>query len=182
MLSYEVESCSKCDELVDCRSRIVNGVGSGKLGLLFVGEAPGKQEDDEGEPFVGRSGEILTEKLDDAGASRDEVRITNSVRCRPPENRDPRKDEISNCRGYLEAEIETMGPEVVCTLGRVPTSNLLGRSVTLGDVVGEKESVEIGSSVYDVVPCYHPAAMLYDRSKEESIEKVISNVVEMARS
>ncbi|MDY7081747.1 MAG: uracil-DNA glycosylase, partial [Halobacteria archaeon] len=116
------------------------------------------------------------------GIERDDVRITNSVRCRPPDNRDPHKDELENCREYLVAEIETLEPDVICTLGRVPTSNLLGMNGAMRDVIGEIHETQIGSGEYDVIPCYHPAAMLYDSSKEDDIDRVLEQVVEHAQS
>jgi len=180
-MDYTVDACERCDELVESRSRIVNGVGDCSLGIVFVGEAPGAQEDEQGEPFVGRSGEVLTEKLEELGVSRDEVRITNSVRCRPPDNRDPRVGELENCRSYLTAEIDTLDPTVVCTLGRVPTTNLLDGVGAMRDVVGDELRVEIGAKERLVVPCYHPAAMLYDRSKEDKIDETLAKVVELAR-
>jgi DNA polymerase len=181
-MNYTVDACERCDELVESRSRIVNGVGDGSLGTVFVGEAPGADEDERGEPFVGRSGEILTEKLNAHGVSRDEVRITNSVRCRPPDNRDPYVDELGSCRPYLIAEIDTYDPEVVCTLGRVPTKNLVDGVGAMREVVGEELRIKVGAKERTVVPCYHPAAMLYDRSKEGVIDETLGRVVELARS
>lgn len=180
MINYGVDECTRCGELVESRSRIVNGVGSGSIGLLFVGEAPGKDEDRLGEPFVGRSGELLTEKLNNHGVNRGGVRITNSVRCRPPDNRDPHTNELDNCRGYLEAEIDVFEPRVICTLGRVATKNLTGRNASMGEIVGDIQTVVIKGDRYDVVPCYHPAALLYDSSKEEVFDRVIEKVTDMA--
>jgi len=181
-MEYTVDACDRCDSLVESRSRIVNGVGDGSLGVVFVGEAPGADEDERGEPFVGRSGGILTEKLNDLGVSRDEVRITNSVRCRPPDNRDPHVDELESCRPYLVAEIDTYDPDVVCTLGRVPTTNLVDGVTAMRDVVGDELRTQLGAKERTVVPCYHPAAMLYDRSKEGVIDETLGRVVELARS
>jgi len=175
-----VDECERCDALVESRSRIVNGVGAPDASLVFVGEAPGAQEDEKGEPFVGRSGELLTEKLGMLGVSRDDVRITNSVRCRPPDNRDPHVGELENCRPYLVAEVDSVDPSVVCTLGRVPTENLLEGVGKVSDVVGDERTVEIGAKERTVVPCYHPAAMLYDRSKGDSIDETLARVVELA--
>ena len=176
----DVGSCERCSALVRSRSRIVNGVGDADADLVFVGEAPGQREDDLGEPFVGRSGDLLTEKLDDLGVAREDVRITNSVRCRPPENRDPRKKELANCRSYLHREISAVDPEAVCTLGRVPTGNLLGGSFKMADVVGDVRELKIETDVYPLVPCYHPAAMLYDRSKEDRFEQVLEKAAILA--
>lgn len=179
---YTVDECTRCDALVESRTQIVNGVGSGDSGVMFVGEAPGRDEDREGEPFVGSSGQVLTDKLGDVGLSRGEVRITNSVRCRPPENRDPRKAELGNCRGYLLEEIQRYDPNVICTLGRVATTNILGVDEAMRDLVGSTREVGIDGRAYRVVPCYHPAAMLYDRGKEEEIDRVLGLVAEMARA
>ncbi len=179
-MTYTVDDCMRCSQLVDSRRRIVDGVGSMDADLVFVGEAPGQREDDVGEPFVGRSGELLTEKLESHGVSRDDVRITNSVRCRPPENRDPRKKELANCRSYLYSELQEVDPEVVSTLGRVPTGNLLGDGFRMADVVGEVTELQIESSVYPLVPCYHPAAMLYDRSKEAEFDSVLEKTLILA--
>ncbi len=181
-MNYTIDSCERCDALVESRSRIVNGVGKASLGAVFVGEAPGAQEDEQGEPFVGRSGDVLTEKLNERGVARDEVRITNSVRCRPPDNRDPHVSELENCRPYLVAEIDALDPDVICTLGRVPTKNLLDCVGAMREVVGEELRVEVGAKERLVVPCYHPAAMLYDRSKEDVIDETLTRVVEIARS
>lgn len=182
-IDYTVDACERCPDLVANRSRIVNGVGSGRAGIVFVGEAPGADEDERGEPFVGRSGEILTEKLADRDLARDDVRITNTVRCRPPENRDPYVGERANCHDYLAAELATYDPAVVCSLGRIPTHELLGRSPTLGDVVGERFTDVLAETVgvdAVLVPCYHPAAMLYDRSREDDIDRVLDDVVALA--
>src|SRR6056297_3081402 len=124
-----VQDCQRCPDLVDSRSRIVNGVGPPDADLLFVGEGPGENEDQQGEPFVGRSGSVLDEALGEAGVLREEVRITNCVRCRPPGNRDPTTEELANCRGYLDSEIAAVEPSVVVTLGKVPSEHLLDRSV-----------------------------------------------------
>ncbi|MFB6081701.1 MAG: uracil-DNA glycosylase family protein [Halanaeroarchaeum sp.] len=175
-----VTECTRCADLVDSRSRIVNGVGPAEADLLFVGEAPGEQEDAEGEPFVGRSGAILDEVLRDNGLDRTDVRITNTVRCRPPGNRDPTADERAHCRPYLEAEIERVGPAVVVTLGKVPSENLLERSVGVTSEAGSIEHVNVGGTVYDVLVCVHPAATLYDPSQRETLETTIARAIGLA--
>ena len=127
MDGLDVTACEQCPALCESRSRIVNGTGPADADLLFVGEAPGATEDREGEPFVGRSGDVLDEALRDVGLAREDVRITNCARCRPPDNRDPTAEELDNCRVYLDREIEAVDPELVVTLGKVPAEHLLDR-------------------------------------------------------
>ncbi|MFC4550381.1 MULTISPECIES: uracil-DNA glycosylase [Halorussus] len=180
MDGLEVTECTRCPELVDSRSQIVNGTGPADADVLFVGEGPGEKEDEQGEPFVGRSGTILDEKLEERGLSREDVRITNCVRCRPPENRDPTKQELENCRGYLESEIEQVDPSVVVTLGKVPSEHLLDRSVAVTKEAGSVEQAELGGSVRDVLVCVHPAATLYDRSQEDTLDAALDKAAGMA--
>lgn len=177
---YIVESCERCPALVGSRSRIVNGVGPEGAELLFVGEGPGEQEDAEGEPFVGRSGGILDEVLRDYGLGREDVRITNCVKCRPPDNRDPKHTELANCRDYLEAEIAAVDPTVVVTLGKVPSEHLLDRAVAVTDEAGSVERATIGGTEQDVLVCVHPAASLYDPAQRETLESTIETAATMA--
>ncbi len=168
-----VIECERCPALVESRPRIVNGTGPADADLLIVGEAPGEQEDREGEPFVGRSGTQLDEKLREHGIPREVVRITNCGRCRPPENRDPSKSELENCRGYLEREIELVDPDLIMTVGKVPTEHLLERDVAVTKEAGTVEEHRIGQSTRRVLISVHPAAMLYDRSQEETLDGTI---------
>ncbi|MFB6218874.1 MAG: uracil-DNA glycosylase family protein, partial [Halobacteriaceae archaeon] len=160
-------------------SRIVNGVGPLDADIVFVGEAPGAEEDAQGEPFVGRSGEILDVTLQDHGLDRDRVRITNCVRCRPPENRDPTGEELGNCRAYLDAEIAAVDPAVVVTLGKVPAEHLLGRSVAVTSEAGEVARATVGGSERDVLVSVHPAATLYDPGQREPFERAIERAATM---
>ena len=200
-----VEGCTRCPALVDSRSRIVDGVGPADADVLFVGEAPGAREDSQGEPFVGRSGSVLDEQLRIVGLDRESVRITNCVRCRPPDNRDPSKEELGNCRGYLEAEIERVDPEVIVTLGKVPGEHLLGRSIAVTKETGTVEEVRLGTIDPEeegdggtgtdeadagtggdgrlpqrVLICLHPAATLYDRSQESAFAETIATAADLA--
>ncbi|MFB6163408.1 MAG: uracil-DNA glycosylase family protein [Halococcoides sp.] len=175
-----VADCRRCADLVDSRSRIVNGVGPPDADLVFVGEAPGEQEDREGEPFVGRSGSILDEALADAGVDRSDVRITNAVRCRPPENRDPRAAELDHCRDHLDAELRAVDPAVVVTLGKVPAEFLLDRSVAVTTEAGSIETVTLGGRPRDVVLSVHPAATLYDRSQRDVFDDTVALAIEGA--
>ncbi|GGL28374.1 uracil-DNA glycosylase [Halarchaeum grantii] len=171
-----VEGCEECPDLVASRSRIVNGVGPADADVVFVGEGPGANEDEQGEPFVGRSGDVLNAALADHGLSRGDVRITNCVRCRPPENRDPTDAELANCRPYLDAELEAVAPDVVVALGKVPAQHLLGRDVAVTKEAGTIETVAVGDARLDVLICVHPAATLYDRSQEDTFESAIEKV------
>ncbi len=180
MEDCRVTECTRCPALVDSRSRIVNGTGPTDADLLFVGEGPGANEDEQGEPFVGRSGSVLDDALRTAGLDRIDVRITNCVRCRPPENRDPTTEELENCRGYLEREIAAVDPEVVVTLGKVPSEHLLERSVAVTKEAGSLEEVRIDGTPRRVLLCVHPAATLYDRSQEETFEEAVERAAELA--
>lgn len=180
MDGLEVAGCTRCEDLVESRSQIVNGDGPADAAVLFVGEAPGQTEDEEGTPFVGRSGDVLDDELRDAGLSRADVRITNCVRCRPPENRDPTADELANCRPYLEQEIDLVDPEVVVTLGKVPGEHLLDRDVAVTNEAGSVERVALGGSPRDVLICLHPAATLYDASQREAFTETIAKAATVA--
>ncbi|MFA9416505.1 uracil-DNA glycosylase family protein [Natrinema sp. HArc-T2] len=180
MEDLHVTECTRCPALVDSRSQIVNGVGPEDADLLFVGEGPGANEDDQGEPFVGRSGSVLDDGLRTVGLARADVRITNCVRCRPPENRDPTTEELEHCRGYLEQEIDQLDPEVIVTLGKVPSEHLLERSVAVTKEAGSLEEVRIGDTPRRLLICVHPAATLYDRSQEETFENALQRAADLA--
>lgn len=173
MEGLAVVDCTRCPALVESRSQIVDGTGPADADLLFVGEGPGAREDEQGEPFVGRSGKVLDEALRDVGLARADVRITNCVRCRPPENRDPTNEELGNCRGYLDAEIEQVDPDVIVTLGKVPSEHLLDRDVAVTNEAGDLVAVELGGTDRNLLICVHPAATLYDRSQEETFAATI---------
>jgi DNA polymerase len=180
MDGLDVTACTKCPDLVDSRSRIVNGDGPDAADLLFVGEAPGEREDSEGRPFVGRSGEVLDDALADAGLTRGAVRITNCVRCRPPDNRDPRAEELANCRAYLDAEVTRVDPEVVVTLGKVPSEHLLDRPVAVTREAGDVVEARLGGEPRRVLVSVHPAATLYDRSQRETFLDAVATAASLA--
>jgi len=175
-----VQACERCPVLVDSRGRIVNGVGPDDADLVFVGEGPGEQEDAQGEPFVGRSGDVLDEALRDAGLARADVRITNCVRCRPPENRDPHQEELANCRGYLEGELDRIDPDVIVTLGKVPSQHLLDRDVAITKEAGDVVEARIAGESRRVLLSVHPAATLYDRSQREGFFETIAEAADLA--
>ena len=178
MDGLDVVDCERCEELCESRSRIVNGVGPADADLLFVGEAPGANEDEQGEPFVGRSGDVLDETLRDVGLDRGDVRITNCVRCRPPDNRDPHADELANCRDYLETEIDRVDPEVVVTLGKVPAQHLLERDVAVTGEAGTVHDVTVAGTPRPVLVCVHPAATLYDPGQKETFADALAKAAD----
>jgi DNA polymerase len=180
MDGLEVPECTRCEALVDSRSRIVNGVGPADAELMFVGEAPGRREDERGEPFVGRSGSVLDDALRERGLARADVRISNCVRCRPPENRDPTLAELDNCSGYMANEIAAVDPAVVVTLGKVPSEHLLDRPVAVTNEAGDVDEFRTDAGAWPLVICVHPAATLYDRSQEETFAHALDEAVALA--
>jgi DNA polymerase len=177
-----VEDCTRCPALVDSRSRIVDGTGPVDADLLLVGEAPGAQEDENGEPFVGRSGDVLDDGLRDVGLARADVRISNCVRCRPPDNRDPTTEELGNCRGYIEREIAAVDPELVVTLGKVPAEHLLDRSVAVTAEAGDLDGLTANGDSVPVLVCVHPAATLYDPGQRETFTAALERAAEYVGS
>ena len=155
-LAAEAAGCTRCP-LATTRTQVVFGVGDPSADLLFVGEAPGREEDLRGEPFVGRSGQLLDRLLsEELGLARSAVYIANVVKCRPPDNRDPRPDEIAACRPYLATQIECIAPSVVVTLGNFATKLLLDTDRGITKVRGASYPVD----GVQVVPTFHPAAAL----------------------
>lgn len=175
----DVIDCTRCPELVESRSQVVNGTGASDAAIVFVGEAPGGDEDREGEPFVGRSGGVLDGKLAERGLDRESVRITNCVRCRPPENRDPNAEELANCRDFLEREITGIDPELIVTLGKVPSEHLLDTDVAVTKQAGEVTETRIGDAAYRVLICVHPAATFYDSSQGATLDSALDTAAEL---
>lgn len=175
----DVKECTKCSELVDERCCIVNGRGNTNAEILFIGEAPGEEEDKLGKPFVGKSGKTLMEHIREAGIPDDKYRITNSIRCRPPDNRNPTSEELSNCYEYLMEEIEEVSPTVIVCLGKIASQNLLGREVYPTSEGGSVYSTRVNERSYNVVVSVHPASILYDKSNEEILGKAIKKSVEI---
>lgn len=179
MSEYCVTDCTKCPALVENRTQIVNGVGPSDADILIIGEAPGQNEDETGEPFVGRSGDELDAALEDAGSTRDDVRITNTVRCRPPDNRDPTAQERANCNGYLLREILAVDPEVIIPVGKIPCETLLNTTVGITTEAGNEHTITVADKEYKTILSPHPAAMFYNRSLEpvfyETIERAVAH-------
>jgi uracil-DNA glycosylase family 4 len=159
-LRAEIEACTLC-ELHATRTRAVPGDGDPASDLMFVGEAPGYHEDQQGRPFVGQAGKLLEQLLASIGLTREQVFIANVLKSRPPNNRDPRPDEITACQPYLWRQIELIRPKVVCTLGNHATKLLTGDPAGITRVHGRPRATEInGVSLY-LFPIFHPAAALY---------------------
>lgn len=164
-LRVQVESCRRCP-LCDGRTQTVFGVGNPHARVMFIGEAPGKNEDLQGEPFVGAAGHYLNELLGCAGLRREDVFIANVLKCRPPGNRDPRPEEIQTCTPYLREQTRTIDPEVLVTLGKFSTQFVLKTQVGIMRLHGRVQR----AGKFLVFPIFHPAAALYDGAKREALE------------
>ena len=158
----EIMGCTKC-ELHKSRKNAVPGEGPIDAEIMFVGEGPGLNEDEQGRPFVGAAGKFLTELLGSIGLSRSDVFITNIVKCRPPNNRAPRKPEIEACNQYLMSQIRLVKPRIVCALGSPAITTLLGQEYSATKVHGKPTS----KGDVTILAMYHPAAALYDASLKE---------------
>jgi DNA polymerase len=161
-----VRACTRC-RLHATRIQAVPGGGPVGASVLVIGEAPGRDEDASGRPFVGAAGKILDKALQDAGLPRQEAYITNLVKCRPPANRAPKADEIGSCRPYLLAEIDAVRPKIVIPLGATALRGVLGHGVRFKEARGQA----IHFSGVHLLPTYHPAGVLYNRRLEAEIRR-----------
>lgn len=173
-IAASVESCVLCS-LHETRTNAVPGEGR-RARVLLIGEAPGRDEDASGRPFVGRAGRILDRALAAANLARGQVFITNLVKCRPPRNRRPKAQEMATCRPYLLAEIDAVRPRVIVTLGATALRGLLGPKLELK--VARGAVLRFGG--YDVLATYHPAAVLYNRSLERALRRDLRRAARMA--
>jgi uracil-DNA glycosylase len=155
----ELSDCRKC-ALAGGRTTVVFGTGNANADLMFVGEAPGFHEDQQGKPFVGRAGKLLDQLLGEIGLTRKECFIANVLKCRPPGNRDPHPVEIDACKGHLWRQIELIEPRVVCTLGNFATKLLSGSPAGITRVRGVAQARELGGLPVFLYPIFHPAAAL----------------------
>lgn len=169
-LAEHLRGCTRCP-LSEGRTTVVVGAGDPDADLLFVGEAPGANEDRTGLPFVGQAGKLLDELLAGIGMSREQVFIANVLKCRPPGNRDPRPEEIDSCRGYLEEQVGLIRPRVVCTLGNFATKLLSGRPEGISKVHGQPLPIAFAGVPVILYPVYHPAAALYTRAMLGSLQE-----------
>ena len=158
------ESCNGCTKCKLCqhRTKIVFGVGNKNADIMMIGEGPGADEDAQGEPFVGKAGKLMNEAFRGIGINRDNLYITNVVKCRPPQNRDPEKDEIESCKQYLENQIQIIKPKLIVLLGKIALQSILGEEHSItrdrGTLI-EKDGITY-------LPMWHPAALLRDDYKK----------------
>ena len=156
VLTEEVKACTACGELASTRSRTVFGVGPLDAELCFIGEAPGADEDRQGEPFVGLAGQLLNKIIAACGMKREDVYICNILRCRPPGNRTPKSDEAANCRSFLDRTLELIRPKYICCLGACAAQNLLGVNTSIGKM--RNRFFEYNGMT--VICTYHPSYLL----------------------
>ena len=158
------EACKNCNKCRLCQGRksVVIGTGNKEAKLMFIGEGPGADEDIQGIPFVGKAGQLMNKAFTGVGIEREDVYIANIVKCRPPQNRNPEKDEAEACKEYLDSQIKLVNPEKICLMGSVALKNILGEQYGITASRGkwfEKDGIKM-------LPTFHPAALLRDESKK----------------
>ena len=185
-LKNEYLTCRKCEKLFENRTQVVFGSGNKNADVIFIGEAPGMNEDKNGIPFCGMSGKVLDQLLSSIDLSRENIFITNTILCRPPDNRNPAKEEVNNCRGRLDRLIEIMQPKVIVTIGNFATERILGKT-GIKTIRGKIFPTFINDKEIKVVPVIHPASYLYSGRNPEMFEqmksdfKTIANVIEVKK-
>ncbi len=177
MIAGSVAACRRC-YLCEGRTNTVPGFGNPEARVMLIGEAPGKNEDLQGRPFVGAAGKYLTELLGYAGLTREKVFIGNVLKCRPPSNRDPQPDEITLCAPFLRDQVRAIGPEYIVTMGNFATKFILRTDRGITKLHGRLEQ----TGRFKVFPVFHPAAAIYDRTKRESLEEDFRTLGEFLRS
>jgi DNA polymerase len=178
-LFARTRACERCPELAATRNSVVFGAGNADADLMFVGEAPGASEDEQGLPFVGRAGKLLDQLLLEIGLERGDVFICNTLKCRPPGNRDPQPLEIENCREYLMRQVELIQPRVICTLGNFSTKLLRGDPTGITRLHGRPEAITLGARAVRLYPLYHPAAALYTPRMLETLREDFARIPEL---
>jgi uracil-DNA glycosylase len=171
----QTATCTRC-ALSQGRTQVVFGSGSPNAELMFVGEAPGFHEDQQGIPFVGQAGKLLDKLLGGIGMTRADVFVANVLKCRPPGNRDPLPEEISACEPHLFRQIELIEPTLVATLGNFATKLLSGKPAGITRVHGYEQEVTLGSRKVLLYPLYHPAAALYTPSMLKVLEEDFARI------
>lgn len=163
-LRAETHDCNQC-RLAGTRTNVVFGVGNPNADLMFIGEAPGRDEDIQGEPFVGRAGQLLTDIIKAMKLTRDDVYIANIVKCRPPENRNPEPDEMEQCRPFLQRQVDIIQPKVIVALGRFGLQGLTQKSYSISAVRGQW----LDYNGIKLMPTYHPAYLLRNPSAKKEV-------------
>ena len=171
----ETAGCTRC-ALAGARTQVVFGSGNPDADLMFVGEAPGFHEDQQGIPFVGQAGKLLERLLAGIGLQRSDVYVANTLKCRPPQNRDPLPEEIAACEPHLFRQIELIRPKLVATLGNFATKLLSGRPLGITRVHGQEQEVTLGGNHVLLYPLYHPAAALYTPSMLKVLEEDFAKI------
>jgi DNA polymerase len=175
----QARACERCGELAATRKTVVFGNGNADAALMFVGEAPGASEDEQGLPFVGRAGQLLDQLLGEIGLERKQVFVANTLKCRPPGNRDPLPAEIDNCQDYLLRQVELIQPSVICTLGNFSTKLLRGDPTGITRLHGRPEVITLGRRAVRLYPIYHPAAALYTPRMLETLREDFARLPEL---
>jgi uracil-DNA glycosylase family 4 len=175
----EARGCMRCPQLAQTRNTVVFGAGDADADLMFVGEAPGRNEDLQGLPFVGQAGQLLDRLLGEIGLTRAQVFVTNVLRCRPPGNRDPHPVEIERCQEYLFRTIELVQPVVICTLGNFATKLLRGDTTGIMRLHGRPEVRVVGPRAVRLFPVFHPAAALYTPANVEVLRQDFGRLPEL---
>ncbi len=165
-LNLQIANCTRCD-LHKTRNKAVPGEGPPDAKVMFIGEAPGRNEDQQGRPFVGAAGKLLDELLAKAGLKREEVFIGNILKCRPPQNRDPEDKEIETCSPYLEKQIMLIKPKLIVSLGRFAARVMLGRQISMRETHGKMVDCSYGGWKGKLFIAYHPATALYGTPRDE---------------
>ena len=171
----EVSGCEKCP-LAAGRTQTVFGMGNADADLMFVGEAPGFHEDQQGKPFVGRAGNLLDQLLAEIGLGRRDVFVANVLKCRPPGNRDPQPDEIEQCKPYLYRQVELIEPTVICTLGNFATKLLSGSQQGISRVHGRPQERVVGEREVALYPLFHPAAALRTPAVQQQLREDFARI------
>src|SRR4051812_12153394 len=175
----QAQGCVKCPQLAATRTTVVFGNGNADADLMFVGEAPGANEDRQGLPFVGQAGKLLDTLLGEIGLARGDVFVANVLKCRPPGNRDPHPAEIEACQSYLLGQVELIQPRVVCTLGNFATKLLRGDPTGITRLHGREEVRVIGRRAVRLYPIFHPAAALYTPANVEVLRTDFARIPEL---
>jgi len=168
-LKQTYDKCIKCPQLYETRTQVVFGAGNKNADVLFIGEAPGASEDKNGIPFCGMSGKVLSELLNTINLSKEDIFITNTILCRPPNNRNPDKEEVNNCRERLDKLIEVMQPKVIVTIGNFATDRIIGKT-GIKTIRGKVFKTIINGKEITVIPVVHPASYLYSGRNPEMFE------------